>query len=145
MPGKLNNRILNLISGKMKTSFYLTAFCLIALGTFLVWSKLQINNRDIAIAVHDDNDKYKFTAVFPDGNTARVQEYINQSISPNSLAKSDKDYFDVTTRLADRTEFYANESPGKLMIEIDKRRNSNASIYRIKKMCDGIKGLLTGK
>jgi hypothetical protein len=129
----------------MKTSFYLTAICLIALGTFLVWSKLHINTHDVGIAVHDDNDQYRFTAVFPDGNTYRVQQYINQSISPNSLAKSDNDYFDVTTTLTDRTEFYINESPGNLKIEIDKRKNSNASIYRIRKMCDGIKDMLTGK
>lgn len=130
----------------MKTSFYLTALCLVAMGTFLVWQNLhRINNHNIAIAVHDDNDKYKFTAVFPDRNTTSVLEYINESISPNSLAKTDNDYFDVTTTLADRTEFYANESPGKLNIEIDKRKNSNASVYRIRKMCDGIKDMLTKK
>lgn len=129
----------------MKTSFYLTAVCLIALGTFLVWSKVRINHHDIAIAVHDDNDKYKFTAAFPDGNTYRVQQYINENISPNALAKSDNDYFNVTTTLTDGTEFYANESPGNLEIIIDKRKNSNASIYRIRKMCDGVKNLLTGK
>jgi hypothetical protein len=129
----------------MKTSFYITAICLVSLSIFLMWSKFRINDHDIAIAVNDDNDKYKFSASFPDGNTTRVQEYINKSISPNKLAKSSDDYFDVTTTLADKTEFYAYESPGKLKIEIDKRKNSNASIYRIRKMCDGIKNLLTGK
>ena len=129
----------------MKTSFYLTAICLVSLSIFLMWSKFRINDHDIAIAVNDDNDKYKFSESFPEGKTYAVEQYVNSSIAPNGLFKSEHDYFDVTTTLKDQTEFYIKGSSGKLKIEIDKRRNSIASVYRIRSMCDGIKNILTGK
>jgi hypothetical protein len=129
----------------MKTSFYLTAICLVSLSIFLMWSKFRINDHDIAIAVNDDNDKYKFSASYPDNKTYAVEQYVNNSIAQNGLFKSEHDYFDVTTTLTDQTEFYIKGSSGKLKIEIDKRRNSIASVYRIRSMCDGIKNILTGK
>ena len=129
----------------MKTSIYVTAFCLVSLSAFLMWSKFRINNHDIAIAVNDDNSKYNFSASFPDNKTYAVQQFINSSIVPNNLFKAADDYFEVTTTLADQTEFYIEESSGKLKIEIDKRKNSIASVYRIRKMCDGVKNILTAK
>jgi hypothetical protein len=128
----------------MKTSFYITAICLVSLSIFLMWSKFRVNDHDIAIAVNDDNDKYKFSASFPDSKTHAVEQYVNSSIAPNSLFKSENDYFDVTTTLTDQTEFYLKGKSGELHIEIDKRKNSNASIYRIRRMCDGVKNILTG-
>jgi hypothetical protein len=129
----------------MKTSFYLTAICLVSLSIFLMWSKFRVNDHDIAIAVNDDNDKYKFSASFPESKTYAVEQYVNSSIAPNRLFKSESDYFDVTTTLTDQTEFYIKGSSGRLKIEIDKKKNSIASVYRIRRMCDGIKNILTAK
>ena len=127
----------------MKTSFFLATFCLISLSIFIVYTKFEVNNHDISISVNENNDTYAFSASFNPANTGLVDRYINNSISPNSLAKSENDYFDVTTSLTDGTIFYAKESPGKLKIAFDKKKNSTASYYRIKKMCEGIKGLLS--
>ncbi|MDF2432571.1 MAG: hypothetical protein JWP44_2202 [Mucilaginibacter sp.] len=129
----------------MKTSFYITAFCILFLSIFLVWTKFEINNHDISISVHEDDDSYKFSASYNDSNTSRIQQYINNSITPNRLAGSENDNFDATTTLADRTRFYVLEKPGRLKIELDKRKNSTASYLRIKKMCEGVKGVLAGK
>ena len=129
----------------MKTSFYLTAFCILSLSIFLVWTKFEVNNHDIAISVNENEDTYTFTASYDRGNSLAVYNYINKNISPDRLGDSEKDYFDVTTSLTDKTVFYIKESPGKLKIAIDKRKNSTASYYRIKKMCEGVKGLLAGK
>lgn len=129
----------------MKTSFYITAFCILSLSIFLVWTKFEINNHDISISVHEDDDSYKFSASYNNSNTSRVQQYINNSIAPNGLFGSKNDDFDVTTTLADRTRFYIMEEPGRLKIELNKRKNSMASYLRIKKMCEGIKDVLAGK
>ncbi len=129
----------------MKTSFYLTAFCILSLSIFLVWSKPELNNHDTAITVNENDDSYTFTASYDRGNSRAVYNYINRNISPNRLGDSEKDYFDVTTSLTDKTVFYIKESPGKLKIAIDKRKNSTASYYRIKNMCEGVKGLLAGR
>jgi len=129
----------------MKTSFYLTAFCVIALSIFLVWKKNEIYGVSVAISVNENEETYKFSAVYDTNNTGRVQSYINNKISPNGLFQSENDYLDVSTTLADKTQFHVKESPGRLKIELDKRKNTYGSYIRIKKMCEGIKSLLAGK
>jgi hypothetical protein len=130
----------------MKTTFFIATFCILSLSIFLAWTKFErVNSDDLSIAVTDTDDTYKFISTFNENNTGRVQDFINNSIKPNGLFKSTHDYFDVTTTLADRTELYVKESPGKLKIELDKRKNSTASYMRIKKMCEGIGNVLKGK
>ncbi|MDB5132740.1 MAG: hypothetical protein JWR02_2489 [Mucilaginibacter sp.] len=132
----------------MKTSFYLTAFCLVSLSIFLLCAKMANNTGNISITVNDTDDNYKFTASFDPNATPRVLYYINKSVGPSGRG----DYFDVTTsridittRLNDHTEFYIKESPGELKVVLDKRKNSSSSYLRIKRMCEGIKNLLAGK
>ena len=129
----------------MKTSFFIAALCLVSLSIFIGWVKLQKNNGDISIAVVDTDDTYSYNASFDENYTGRVQGYINHSIKPNNLFRSTHDYFNVTTTLADGTDFYVKESPGNLKIEINKMKNSTASYIRIKKMCDGISNVLKGR
>jgi hypothetical protein len=129
----------------MKTSFFLTAFCLISLSIFLVWTKFKINDHDVAISINENEDTYTFSASYNEGKNKMVYNYINKSISPNKLGDSENDYFDVTTSLPDKTQFYIKESPGKLKIAIDKRKNSLASYYRVKKICEEVKKLLEEK
>ncbi len=126
----------------MKTSFFIAAFCLLSLSIFIGWVKFERNSDDLSISVSDTDDTFTYTSSFNEDYTGRVQDYINHSIKPNGLFKSTHDYFDVTTTLADKTEFYVKESPGKLKIEIDKKRNSYASYMRIKKMCEGLSNIL---
>jgi hypothetical protein len=130
---------------QMKTSFFLATFCLISLSAFIIYTKFNANNinrNGTSISISEDDNSYQLEAVYNVGNTGRVERYINRCISPNSLGKSENDYFDVTTSLTDGTVFCVKESPGKLKVEFNKRKNSTASYYRIKKMCDGVKGVL---
>ena len=129
----------------MKTSFFIAAFCLVALSIFVGWVKFERNSGDISIAAKDTDDTFTYTASFDEDYTGRVQDYINHSIKPNGLFKSTHDYFNVTTTLKDGTDFYIKESPGDLKILIDKRKNSTSSYLRIKKMCEGVSNVLKGK
>jgi hypothetical protein len=130
----------------MKTSFYLTAFCILSLSIFLVWTKFEvINDHNISISVNENDDTYAFSAHYNSSNSGRIEHYINKCIIPDQLGVSENDYIDANTSLPDKTQFYIKESPGKLKIKLDKRKNSTASYLRIKRMCEGIKGLLAGK
>jgi hypothetical protein len=112
----------------------------------VLYTKLfDINRHDTSISISEDDNTYRLVAYFNANSTGKVQQYINDSIKPNGLFSSENDYMDVNTTLADKTEFYVKESPGKLKIAIDKRKNSYASYLRIKKMCNGIKDILAGK
>jgi hypothetical protein len=129
----------------MKTSVLFAAFSIVALSIFLVCARFEVFNHDISISVSEDEDNYTFSAQYNRVNTGVVEHYINTCISPDRLGNSENDYIDANTSLPDKTQFYVKESPGQLKIKLDKRKNSMASYYRIKKMCDGIKGLLAGK
>ena len=129
----------------MKTSFYLTAFCIISLSIFLIWKKFEIYDHDINISIIENVNSYQFSANYNAENTGRIQSYINSSIAPNGLFHSANDYMDITTTLSDRTSFYIKESPGRLKVELDKHKNSFGSYMRIKKMCEGIKNVLANK
>jgi hypothetical protein len=129
----------------MKTSFFIAAFCLVSLSIFIGWMKFQRNGDDLSISVTDTDDTYALTAKFNEDYTGKVQDYINHSIKPNKLFRSTHDYFNITTTLADKTEFHVKESPGELQIEFDKRKNSTASYWRIRKMSEGISNLLKEK
>jgi hypothetical protein len=136
----------------MKMSFFLTTFCLISLSAFLVYSKFNANRDSTSITITEANDTYQLDAYYNANNTIKVLQYINRSIEPNGPLNPGNDYFDVTTRriditttLSDKTEFCIKESPGKLKIVFDKRKNSSSSYWRIKAMCEGIKNVLAGK
>lgn len=129
----------------MKASFFLALLCLASLSIFVGWMKFQHNNDNLSIAVTDTDDTYELSAKFNEDFTGRVQDYINHSIRPNNLFRSTHDYFNVTTRLNDNTEFHIKESPGELEVEFDKKKNSYASYQRIRKMCEGISDVLKGK
>ena len=129
----------------MKTSFYLTTCCILFLSIFLVWKKFEIYDHDINISVSENVESYQFSAKYNRETTDRVQSYINSCVSPNRIFQSENDYMDITTTLSDRTSFYIKESPGRIKIAFDKRRNSLNSYMRIKKMCEGIKTVLAGK
>jgi hypothetical protein len=130
----------------MKASFFLALLCLASLSIFVGWMKFQHHNNDnLSISVTDTDDTYALSAKFNEDYTGRVQDYINHSIRPNGLFRSAHDYFNVTTRLSDNTEFHIKESPGELELEFDKRKNSYASYQRIRKMCEGVSEVLKGK
>jgi hypothetical protein len=126
----------------MKAGVFFAAFSIIALSIFLVFARFEVFDHNISVSVSEDNDTYTFSAVYNKANTGRVEGYINKCISPDQLGNSVNDYIDATTALPDGTRFYVKESPGRIKISIDKKRNSTASYYRIKNMCEGIKGLV---
>jgi hypothetical protein len=129
----------------MKTGIFFTVFSIVALSIFLIWARFEDFDHSISVSVTEDQDTYAFSANYAKANTGRVEGYINSEISPDQMGNSANDYIDATTSLPDKTCFYIKESPGKLKIKLDKRINSTASYYRIKKMCEGIKQVLAGK
>jgi hypothetical protein len=129
----------------MKTSVLFATFSIIALSVFLFWARFNIDDHDTAITINDDSDSYTFTARYDHRATGKVESFINRNISPDQMGSSENDYVDANTKLDDNTRFYIKESPGRLKIRLDKRSNATASYYRIKKMCEGVKELLTAK
>lgn len=139
------NKQLTLNNNKMKAGIFIAVFCMLSLSIFLAWSKFERPGDRLSISVSNNDNEYEFRAIYNENQTGIVQDYINDSIKPNGIFRSTHDYFNVSTTLADHTQFHIKSSPGELKIELDKRKNTTASYNRIKQMCDGISRLLTGK
>ena len=136
----------------MKTSFFLTTFCLICLSAFILYGKLAADSDNTSIAISENDDSYQFKASYRSNDSRRVLEYINKSMEASDQRTPVDNYFDlntsridISTTLADKTEFYIKESQGRLKIVLDKHKNSYSSYVRIKNMCEGIKNVLAGK
>ena len=98
---------------------------------------------DTSISIKDSENLYKLTAYFPEDRTAKVKRYINSCISEGEFFTPGNDPVDITADLKDNTRFHIKSRNGKLLIEIKKSENTEASLERIKKMCEGIKKVLT--
>jgi len=97
---------------------------------------------DTSISIKESENIYKMTAYFPENKTARVKSYINSFISQGDFFTPGNDPVDITADLKDNTKFHIKSKSGKLLIELKKSENSEASLERIKKMCEGIKKVL---
>jgi hypothetical protein len=102
------------------------------------------NQRQSAtISVSDTRETYVFTASYDRSATNKVEKFINRNISPGHMGSSENDLIDASTTLADHTSFHIKESAGNLEISIKKNENSQASVERIRKLCNGVKALIT--
>ena len=112
------------------------------IACFFLFSCSHHGYRGLNVGVSESRDSYKLHAEFNEDKTGKVQGYINRQIAPNVLFASTEEYFDANTELGDRTLFYIKSSPGRLLIKLDKRKNTRASYERIKNMCEGIVAIL---
>jgi len=101
------------------------------------------DSSETKVSITDSDDTYEFYAKFDKSKTRQIQDFINKKIAPSSLI-TDRD-LDVTTTLDDKTQFEIKQSPGKVHIKLDKEDNTVASYIRIKKICNGIRGIISEK
>jgi hypothetical protein len=129
----------------MKVYLLFMAFSLSASASAFVGSRAGDNSQPAAISISDTRENYVFTARYDNIETSAVERFINRKISPDRMGSSEKDMIDAWTTLSDHTRFQIKESAGSLEISIKKGENAASSIARIKKLCEGIKQLLTKK
>jgi len=114
------------------------------IGALLLSSSFSCkDSSDTKVSITDSDDTYEFYAKFDKSKTRQIQDFINKEIAPSTL-NTERD-LDVTTTLDDKTQFEIKRSPGKVHIKLDKEDNSAASYIRIKKICNGIRGIISEK
>ncbi|MEP6728956.1 MAG: hypothetical protein ABJC98_24230 [Bacteroidota bacterium] len=127
---------------KNTTIIIFSLLCICLLFACSRHHRYRIHDSNLDLSVTESNSIYRLNADYNDNKTGAIQSYINGSIEPNGFFSSTEDYFDVSTELKDHTKFHIKSSPGKLEIKFYKRENSYASYKRIKKMCEGVAGIL---
>ena len=101
------------------------------------------SHNDLKVAVKDSDDQFRFTAQYNPSKTERVQELINEEISPTRFEEN-KDW-NLSTVLDDQTKFKITSTPGDLEIRLDKDENSRSSYRRVQRMCEEIKKVIVEK
>ena len=96
-----------------------------------------------SIVVNDDGSSFNLKARYPGDKTGRVGRFINRSVGPDRHFAFKDGKIDATAILEDDTKFRVRLRPGRLDIQFDKSENSDESYFRMVKIYEGIKGVLT--
>lgn len=118
-----------------------TKICLfLILGLFLSCS----SGNDLKISVTDSDDTFEFFAKYNERKTKKIKRFVNAQMAPAGSVTGDYVHIKELI-LEDNTQIELEESPGKILIKLDKDRNSDASYHRIKSMCEKLKKVIEGK
>ncbi|MBC7849756.1 MAG: hypothetical protein H7Y31_08470 [Chitinophagaceae bacterium] len=97
------------------------------------------------ISTSDSGNELRFTAFFPTSKTEKVERFIHKSLQPANLFANGHEEVDATMVLSDDTRLHIKSAAGRLKIEFDKNRNSEASYERVRKLCEGIKEIIVAQ
>ncbi len=129
---------------KMKNNYIILIIGILTLGIGLAYFLIKNNNGSISIHVTESEQVYKFAATYNETKSQKIKQYIDDCLKPESIFKN-SDKVDALIILDDRTRFNIKATPGRLHIKLDKSENSEASIVRIRKICQGIKEIIGEK
>jgi hypothetical protein len=129
----------------MKVAPILLAFCLfIALISFTKVFKESKLDRT-SFSVKESDDSYQISATYDPNKTGKVQAALDDNLKQRGDASFKNTQLDATMTLSNKMNFYIKSSPGKLLIKLDKKRNSSQALARFKKLGNDLRELLTEK
>jgi hypothetical protein len=100
---------------------------------------------DTAISISDTKSSFSVSAYYDKNKTRKVQQCIDKHLGSNNNISFVNAQTDARITLDDKTKFYIRSYPGELKIKFDKEENSFESYTEIRKMCEGIKNIISGK
>jgi hypothetical protein len=98
---------------------------------------------DINITYNDSDRYYSMNAYFSESKTRQLEYYMAQKIGNANNFSFVNMESDAMLTLDDQTKFYLKKASGHILIKLDKDENSYAAYHRVKKMCEGMKKILT--
>ncbi|MES2370977.1 MAG: hypothetical protein V4557_00255 [Bacteroidota bacterium] len=121
---------------------------LVALLLFIgtVWFVSQVirfrwdwttNGRNTSIRVKENSRIYEIKALYAKNKTFRVQRFIDQELHTTNVFSNTRIDGDIV--LDDRSNFYVQAYPGKLIIRMDRRENDPEAYHRIKSLGEKLK------
>ncbi|TDH25236.1 hypothetical protein EXU57_14115 [Segetibacter sp. 3557_3] len=103
------------------------------------------HNNNVDISYNETDDYYLMRAEFNRAKSRAVERYIDREFGPGSNVSLSSTRIDATISLDDHTRFYMKKSPGSLHIKLNKDDNSRTAYLRVKKICEGVKGVVLGE
>ncbi|MES2375089.1 MAG: hypothetical protein V4553_00840 [Bacteroidota bacterium] len=130
----------------MKIKF-LIALCLMA-STGLAQAKTTTNtvkSDKTSVSVTEDDKSYSISAEYNPDLADKVNKCLDAGIAKGTNFSFKNTRLDATMTLDNGISFYAKNSPGKLILKFDKRKNSTELYNRVKKMVEEIKDIVQKK
>jgi hypothetical protein len=125
----------------------LIALCL-ALNIAYAQTKTTSNgvkSDNLEITVTEDDNSIEYKSRFNPDLTDKVRAYLNNTLAKGSSTNFKNTEVDAEMKLDNGAFFYINSHPGKLLIKLDKRKNSAEVYKRFKDMCEGLKKIIENK
>jgi hypothetical protein len=120
----------------------LLVLVLLFIGT--VWFVSQVirfrwdwNGRNTSIRVKENGRMYEIKAFYAKNKTYRIQRFIDQELHTRDVFSNAR--MDGAITLDDRSNFYVQAYPGKLIIRMDRRENNPEAYYRLKSLGEKLK------
>jgi hypothetical protein len=95
------------------------------------------NGRNTSIRVKENGRIYEIKASYAKNKTYRIQRFIDQELHTRDVFSNARMDGDIT--LDDRSNFYVQAYPGKLIIRMDRRENDPEAYYRLKSLGEKLK------
>lgn len=126
---------------------FLIALCLLV-STGFAQTKTTTNavkSGKTSVSITEDNKNYEFSAKYDEELTDRVNKYLDEGIAKGAKFSFKNAQLDAVMTLDNGITFYAKNSPGKLILKLDKRKNSTELYNRFKKTCEEISNIVQRK
>ena len=101
-----------------------------------------VSNELTTVRVTETKTTYTLDASFRGDKASQFYQYLNSAVSPAAQFDFEEGDLETSTSLDDGTKFHIKSERGELQLIFDKSSNSHESYRRMKKIYEGLKGLV---
>ena len=103
----------------------------------------MVSNGLTTVKVTETKTTYTLDASFPRDKGNEFYQQINSAVSPEAQFDFEDGELETGTSLDDGTTFQIKSQRGELQLIFDKTRNNRESYQRMKKIYEGLKGIVS--
>jgi hypothetical protein len=122
----------------------LIAFCLL-LNIGFAGAKTGNYADKTSVTITETENSCQLTALFNEAETKKIQNYMDDYLTRGTGCSFKNVQSDADITLDSKITFYMKTGVGKLILKLDKRKNSAELYNRFKKMCEGIRDIIQKK
>ncbi|MEJ1242136.1 hypothetical protein WBG78_28570 [Chryseolinea sp. T2] len=102
-----------------------------------------VSNGNTTVEVTETKTTYTLNASFSRDKASQFYQYINNTVSPEAQFDFEDGDLETGASLDDGTNFRIKSHRGELQLIFDKSINNQASYQRMKKIYEGLKGIVS--
>ena len=102
----------------------------------------MVSNGVTTVKVTETKTTYTLDASFTRDKASQFYQYINNAVSPAAQFDFEDGDIETSTSLDDGTKFHIKSQDGELQLIFDKSSNNRESYRRMKRIYEGLKGLV---